>query len=147
MQVCKELCPVYHIQRCCFLCPEKECPECCSEDSNSLCEDLIEVSDNELDRLAEPILKRLKAIKEQKDKLEAEEKDLKNSLKTWMEQVNTKALNDNPYFKVTYIAASSSMTFNTDLFKKAMPDVYSKYCNKPKEVKAYIKCEEPKKKG
>lgn len=147
MQVCKELCPVYKIQRCCFLCPEKEkCEQVCPEESNSLCEDLVDVPDD-VEALAKPILQKLSVVKKQIDELETIEKALTESLKKMMEDGGVTSLNKNPFFKVTYIAAKSSMTFDTDLFKKSCPDVYSKYCTKPKETKAYIKCEKPKQKG
>ena len=146
MQGCKDLCPKYKIQRCCFMCDEqKTCDEACMEESNSLCEMLIDIPDGNCEQLAEPILKKLEVIMKQKAELENQEKELKESLKALMEQHNETSLKNNQHFKVTYIKASSTMTFNTDLFKKTMPDVYSKYCNKPKETKAYIKCEAVKK--
>lgn len=150
MQVCKQLCPVLKIQRCCFLCPEKKtCKDeyVCPEESNSLCEELIEVPDKDIEILAKPILQKLSTIEKQLDELETTEKELKESLKKLMEDNGVTSLHNNPYFKVTYIAGSSSMTFNTDLFKKTDPGTYAKFCTKPKVTKAYIKCEAPKKKG
>ncbi len=146
MKVCRDLCPVHKIQRCCFLCDEQEtCSEVCPEGSNSLCELLIDAPDGSCETLAEPILKKLEVVLKQKAELENQEKELKESLKTLMEQHNETSLKNNQHFKVTYIKGSSTMVFNTDLFKKSCPDVYSKYCNKPKETKAYIKCEAVKK--
>ena len=147
MKACRDLCPVYNIQRCCFLCDEKECAECCSQEGYENCECLVEIPDEDCEKLAEDILKELSEVTVQKDELEAREKDLKERLKALMEQTNTKKMDKNPFFKVTYIAASSTVTFDSALFKKSCPDLYKKYSVKPKETKAYIKCEAVKKGG
>lgn len=148
MKACKDLCPVYKVKRCCFLCPElNSCSETCPEESNELCKALIEIPDSECESMAEGILKELNSVLKQKTILEGKEKDLKEKLKVMMEQTNTKSMNKNPYFKVTYIAASSSLSFDSDLFKKSYPDLYTKFKTKPKETKAYIKCEALKKDG
>ncbi len=142
MKVCEQLCPIHKVQRCCFLCDEREeCKEVCPEDGNSLCELLIDVPDGNAEALAEPIMQRLTAILKQKAALEEEEKKLKESLKAHMEQYDSKSFKDNKYMKVTYIAGTETMVFNTDLFKKSCPDVYAKYTNKPKIISPYIKCE------
>lgn len=147
MKACKDLCPVYNIQRCCFLCDEKECYECCSQESNENCDCLVEIPDDDCEKLAENILKELSEVTVEKEKLETREKDLKERLKALMEQTNTKKLDNNPFFKVTYIAATSTVTFDSTLFKKSCPDLYKKYSTKPKETKSYIKCEAVKKGG
>ena len=147
MKACRDLCPVYNIQRCCFLCDEKECAECCSQEGYENCECLVEIPDEDCEKLAADILKELSEVTVQKDELEAREKDLKERLKALMEQTNTKKMDKNPFFKVTYIAASSTVTFDSALFKKSCPDLYKKYSTKPKETKAYIKCEAIKKGG
>ena len=147
MQTCKDVCPVYHIHRCCFHCDKRnECGDVCAEESNDLCELLVEMEDSP-EKVAEPILKELVQIQKQKANLEEKEKDLKEKLKVMMEQTNTKSMNKNPWFKVTYIAASSSLSFDGDLFKKTYPELYAKFKTKPKETKAYIKCEALKKDG
>lgn len=143
MQTCKDVCPVYHIHRCCFHCDKRnECGDVCAEESNDLCELLVEMEDSP-EKVAEPILKELVQIQKQKANLEEKEKDLKERLKGIMEDAGITGFKNNPYMKVTYIKASSSLTFDTTLFKKSCPEVYSKYCTKPKETKAYIKCEAP----
>ncbi len=142
MKACKDLCPVHQIQRCCFLCDEqKTCKEVCSEDSNDLCELLVDIPDGDCEQLAEKILEKLETVMVQKKGLEDKEKELKESLKKLMEDHKTTSLNNNKHMKVTYIKASSSMGFDTDLFKKTDPATYAKFCVKPKETKAYIKCE------
>ena len=46
MQGCKDICPVLKIQKCCFLCDRiSTCDQRCSEESNSLCELLIDIPD------------------------------------------------------------------------------------------------------
>ncbi len=142
MKVCKQLCPVHKVQRCCFLCNEREgCKEVCPEDGNSLCELLIDVPDGDAEALAEPIMQRLTAVLKQKAALEEEEKKLKEALKAHMEQYNSQSFKGNKYMKVTYIAGTETTVFNTDLFKKSCPDIYAQYTNKPKKTSAYIKCE------
>lgn len=142
MQGCKDICPVLKIQKCCFLCDRiSTCDQRCSEESNSLCELLIDIPDGNCEQLAEPILQKLELILKQKAELEAKEKELKEALKALMEEHKESGLKSNKHMKVTYIAASSSVVFDTDLFRKTEPTVYAKYCVKPKETKAYIKCE------
>lgn len=146
MKACKELCPVHHISRCCFLCDEqKTCQESCQEESNNLCELLVDMPDD-AEELAKPILERLASVTSQIEALEEKEKGLKESLKALMEQFGVKALDKNPYFKVTYIAATTSTSFDSNLFKKSYPELYGKF-TKTSDKKAYIKCEAPKKKG
>ncbi len=142
MKVCKDLCPVHHVKRCCFHCDELDtCEEVCPEGSDSLCEMLEEIPDDDPEALALPLFRRLNAILMQKATLEAEEKKLKESLKAHMEQYEAKSFKNNKFMKVTYIPASETMVFNTDLFKKSCPDIYTQYSNKPKKTSAYIKCE------
>ena len=78
MKACKDLCPVHQIQRCCFLCDEqKTSKEVCSEDSNDLCELLVDIPDGDCEQLAEKILEKLETVMVQKKGLEDKEKELK----------------------------------------------------------------------
>lgn len=149
MKACRDLCPVYQVQRCCFLCPEHDdCKEICPEPDNNLCELLVDVPDNmTCEQMAEPLLTKLEQVIQQKNALEEREKKLKEALKVLMEEHKESGLKSNKHMKVTYISASSTVVFDTDLFKKTEPAVYAKYCTKPKETKAYIKCELLKKVG
>ena len=79
--------------------------------------------------------------------MEETEKALKEALKALMEEHKETGLKNNSHMKVSYVAGSSTTVFDTDLFKKTDPATYSKFCVKPKETKAYIKCELLKKGG
>ena len=142
MKACKDLCPVHQIQRCCFLCDEwGACKEVCNEESNNLCELLIDIPDGNCEQLAEPLLAKLEQVLKQKKELEEKEKDLKASLQKLMEEYSETGLKNNSHIKVTYIKASTRVGFDTDLFKKSDPATYAKYCVKETTNKAYIKCE------
>lgn len=140
-KVCSMLCPVLHVQRCCFMCDKSsECKEICPETSNSLCEHLVDAPEN-TEQEAEPILKELHLIMKQKAELEAKEKELKDIIKRMMEESGDKAFKNNQYMNVTYVAATTSVTFDKDLFKKQYPDLYGKFNSKESQKSAYIKCE------
>lgn len=142
MKACKDLCPVLKVQRCCFLCDkQKTCKEVCAEESNDLCELLVDIPDGSCEQQAEPLLQRLETVLNQKAELEKKEKELKEALKSLMEQYKETGLKNNSHMKVTYIGASSGTTFDTDLFKKTDPATYAKFCVKPTSRSAYIKCE------
>lgn len=142
MKACKDLCPVYHVQRCCFFCDEKECHECCAEEKAEDCKLLVDIPDEiTCEQEAEPILEKLERVLIQKNELKEQEDDLKAALKALMEKRNETGLKTNKHMKVTYISASSGVEFDKDLFKKTDPATYAKFCVKPKETKAYIKCE------
>lgn len=148
MKACKDLCPVLKIQRCCFLCDKREtCNEACAEDSNDLCELLVDIPDGNCEQQAEPLLQKLETVMLQKKDLEETEKALKEALKALMEEHKETGLKNNSHMKVSYVAGSSTTVFDTDLFKKTDPATYSKFCVKPKETRAYIKCELLKKGG
>jgi predicted nuclease with TOPRIM domain len=143
MKACKDLCPVLKVQRCCFLCDRhNECDQVCNQDTNEGCELLIDLPEElTCEQEAEPILEKLEQVMVEKKELEEKEKELKEALKTLMESRNETGLKTNSHMKVTYISASSTTVFDTDLFKKTDPATYSKFCTKPKETKSYIKCE------
>ena len=143
MKACKDLCPVHHLQRCCFLCNErKTCKDVCGEDTNDLCELLVDIPDDlTCEQEAEPILEKLEQVLIKKNELKEQEDSLKASLKALMEKRNETGLKTNKHMKVTYISASESVEFDKDLFKKTDPATYAKFCVKPKTTKAYIKCE------
>lgn len=148
MKACRDLCPILKVQRCCFMCPDRQdCDEVCCEDSNDLCELLVDIPDDSAEVLAEPIMRELKDILQRKAQLEILEKSLKEKLKAHMESTQSTSFKSNSLMKVSYIAANETMTFNSDLFKKSEPALYAHYCNKPKKTSAYIKCELLDKKG
>ena len=143
MKACKDLCPVLKVQRCCFLCDRhNECDQVCNQDTHEGCELLIDLPEElTCEQEAEPILEKLEQVMVEKKELEEKEKELKEALKTLMESRNETGLKTNSHMKVTYISASSTTVFDTDLFKKTDPATYSKFCTKSKETKSYIKCE------
>lgn len=148
MKACKDLCPVLKIQRCCFMCEKHDtCNEVCAEDSNDLCELLVDVPDGDCERQAEVLLQKLEAVLNQKNELKEQEDSLKEALQSLMEQYHETSLKKNTHMKVTYIKASETTEFDKDLFKKTDPATYAKFCVKPKKTKAYIKCELLKKGG
>ena len=149
MKVCKDVCPVLKVQRCCFLCDKRnECDEVCNQDTHEGCELLVDLPEEmTCEQEAEPILEKLEQVMNQKKELEDKEKELKEALKKLMESRHETGLKNNSHMKVTYISASSTTVFDTDLFKKTDPATYAKFCVKPKETKAYIKCELLKKGG
>ena len=112
MQTCKDVCPVYHIHRCCFHCDKRnECGDVCAEESNDLCELLVEMEDSP-EKVAEPILKELVQIQKQKANLEEKEKDLKERLKGMMEDAGITGFKKNPYMKVTQRENSGTYQFS-----------------------------------
>ena len=148
MKACKDLCPVLKIQRCCFMCDrQKTCNQVCGEDSNNLCELLIDIPDGNCEQKAEVLLQKLEAVMNQKAELEIKEKELKEALKSLMEEYKETSLKNNSHMKVTYIKASIGVEFDKDLFKKTDPATYAKFCVKETSKKAYIKCELLKKGG
>lgn len=139
-KVCMEVCPVLHVNRCCVLCDRRTgCKDACPEVSNDLCELLKDAPENK-EQEAEPILKELSNIMKQKEVLEAKEKELKETVRLMMEDAGEKAFKSNRYVSVTYVAASTSVGFDKDLFKKQYPDLYGKFTKETKKS-AYIKCE------
>ena len=78
--------------------------------------------------------KRLKAIKEEKSALEAEEKSLKESLRPYMTKNKDGGfeLTVNGRVLATISVTEASKSFDLEAFKKAMPEEFSKFLLKEK---------------
>ena len=79
----------------------------------------------------------LAALLLQKKEIEVREKVLKDLIKEEMETSNIPKYEDD-CLKTTYVAESSSMTFDTKQFQKENPEAYKMFL-KPTNKSAYLK--------
>lgn len=142
MIVCKDLCPIYKEQICCFHCGEREsCPEACYVEKPAECNSRVERY-GELTPAEEkvlPIMLTIRNLAVQKKSIEAREKNMREKLKAAMERFGVKSF-DNDLVKVTYIAATTSRTVDTAALKKKYPAI-AEECSKVSNKSAYIKIE------
>ena len=100
--------------------------------------DLIKIENNELKLLDEGI-KEIKKFQKAKLQLNLMEEKLKKTFLDLMEQTGvTKFTSPDGTFKVTYVAETTSTTFDSKKFKEEKPDLYEKY-KKETTRKAYVK--------
>lgn len=100
--------------------------------------DLIKIENNELKLLDEGI-KEIKKFQKAKLQLNLMEEKLKKTFLDLMEQTGvTKFTSPDGTFKVTYVAETTSTTFDSKKFKEEEPDLYEKY-KKETTRKAYVK--------
>lgn len=79
----------------------------------------------------------LSALLLQKKEIEIREKVLKDLIKEEMENSNTPKYEDD-CLKITYVAETESMTFDTKQFQKENPEAYKLFL-KPTKKAAYLK--------
>lgn len=83
----------------------------------------------------------LKKLKDEKQRLEKEEKDLKNTLEKLFNQYDLKSFK-NDYFSITRVEASESVSLNEKEFKEKEPELYEELLEDYKKVskrKGYIR--------
>lgn len=100
--------------------------------------ELIKVNDEKLE-LVEEGIKQIKKFQKAKLQLELMEEELKKMFKEKMEETGIyKYESPDKTFKVTYVAETTSTTFDSKKFKEENPDLYEKY-KKETTRKAYVR--------
>ncbi len=141
MKICADPCPKYGVNRCCFQCEErKDCNDSCVRETPDGCANLKDDIPMIAEKQAEPMMKELREIVQQKKALEEKEKALKDKLKVLMEDTDSKAFKNNPFLSVTYVAAATSTSIDSAALKKKYPAVYAE-CSKTAQKSSYIKVE------
>ena len=143
MKICNDgKCPVHETNQCCGFCPEKiGCSHVCGElhpETCKSCED-VEMNLTTFNTSYMTIMKNIAGIVEQKKKLEADEKAMKDKLREAMEKFDIKSI-DNDVMKITYIAPTVANSIDSAKLKKKYPAI-AKECSKSSPKSGYIKIE------
>ena len=124
---------------CCFDCDQREsCEDSCSfspEDCGAIIEENNELAVFTSSVLA--ITQTIANISKQKEKLDAEDKKMREELQRAMEAYGVDNF-ENEYVKITHIGASTKTSVDSKKLKAELPDIYEKY-SKVSDVKAYVK--------
>lgn len=138
---CDQVCDKLNTNICCVYCDNVECDSRCIRPEN--CKHFEKENEAEETALAEfqnkqlVVLEAIKATIEQKNELEAREKELKEKLQLAMEENGI--LNfQSDVLNITYVKPTQSERIDSATLKKKYPDI-AKECTKTSNVKAYIK--------
>lgn len=137
---CENKCILEKFDGCCHSCSEFDtCKSACSEHPNECgCATFDEESGLELFKTKHiAILNGISDLVLKKKKIEEDEKQMKELLKTAMEKYGIKKL-DSDVVTITYVAATTSVSVDTAKLKKYHPKI-AEECSKTSSKSAYIK--------
>lgn len=139
---CTNSCPIGKFEGCCHSCPDfSTCEDACSEDFNncgcSAVDEETGLAEFQSQHLA--VLNQIASLVNAKKDIEAQEKQLKDSLKQAMEKFGIKKF-ESDILNITYIAESTATSVDSAKLKKKYPDI-AKECSKTSTKSAYIKVE------
>lgn len=140
---CKNTCPQDKFDGCCVQCPEREsCDDVCENAVDyEKCPDAINeetaLTDFQTQQLA--TIQKIVEICNMKKQLEAEEKTMKDQLKSAMEHYGINKF-ENELLKISYISEGIRKSIDSTKLKKELPEVAEKY-TKSSVTSSYIKIE------
>lgn len=137
---CENKCILEKFDGCCHSCSEfGTCKSACSEHPNECgCATFDEESGLELFKAQHiVILNGISDLVLAKKKIEEDEKQMKEQLKTAMEKYGIKKL-DSDVVTITYVGATTSVSVDTAKLKKLHPKI-AEECSKTSSKSAYIK--------
>ena len=125
---------------CCFDCDQREsCESVCSLTSPEGCGAIIE-ENGELEVFRSSVLaitQTIANISKQKEKLDAEDKKMREELQKAMEAYGVDNF-ENEHVKITHIGATTKTSVDSKKLKAELPDIYQKY-SKISNVSGYVK--------
>ena len=142
---CKNECPEGKENICCHECKHnQECDSVCNID-NKTCGDAINEMDvSKLETTLVPfetkqakLITNIKNLYASKAKIEAQEKALKEQLKSAMEEFGIKKF-EKENLVLTYIAATTATSVDSKKLKENHPDIFVE-CSKKSNKSAYVK--------
>ena len=129
---------------CCFECEDKtNCGDVCSSvgslKSSEGCPDVIH-EENQMVAFKSSVLaitQSIANIAKQKEKLDAEDKKMREELQKAMESYGVDSF-ENEHVKITHIGATTKTSVDSKKLKAELPDIYQKY-SKVSNVGGYVK--------
>lgn len=136
----KSTCPNDKFNGCCVECPEYQtCVEKCNEHPQD-CKTAIfedeEIRLQTFNNIAKAVIKKITSLCEEKAKIEAAEKKMREQLQKFMETYEVKKF-ENESLRITYTDAHTRSSIDSDKLKNNYPDIANK-CMKSSSVKASI---------
>ena len=135
-------CPVFKDNRCCFGCPQKETcgSDACDQEPKSCGYSEGEATDLEV--FQNKALATMQAIADlnlQKQRLDAQDKDLRKQLQEFMDQYGVKKF-ENDLVKITYVEPTTRTSIDSTRLKKELPDIAKQY-SKVSQIKGSVRIE------
>ncbi len=130
---------------CCLSCPDHGTCKAACDDAPDKCEDSVYANEDSSTETvafqseADTLMQSISDLKKQKDRLEAQDKKMREQLKAAMEKYGIKKFS-NDFIAITYIAPTTRKGIDSKKLEAKYPDAYAA-CMKVSNVKASVKIE------